>query len=132
MEKYKVVDPKTGRSDYMYEHCAMQEQIPCIVEYEVINPTIDRFPIILGETCTYAVADTREHRFTFWTQILGPPVPLVDGRQVIRNKVQILTFLEVQALEPKLHPEQLNESIQKRFAGNRKKHNNPSPSLQAF
>lgn len=132
MEKYKVVDPKTGRGDYMYDHLAMQEQVPSITENEVINPTIDLYPLVLGETVIFAVADTREQCFTFWQQTFGPPVPLVEGRQVIRSKVRILTFLELQRSEPKRHPERIEEALRAKVARSRKRKSNSPSSLRVY
>lgn len=121
-----LMDRATGRSDCIYDHCAMREQNSRILEDEVIRPTIDRFPLVLDDACIYAVADTREACVTFWQQTFGPPAPLVKGRQVIRQKVRILTFLEIQRIEPKLYPERLEEVVGRRFAGSRGKENNSS------
>lgn len=127
---HRVLNPATGRGDYIRDNCAMQEQTNCIIEDEVMKPVVNRYPLILGEICTFVVADDREGCFTFWAQTFGPPMPLVEGRQVIRKRVRIFTFLQIQALEPALHPERVDELLRNEFAGSGgKKRNSSSLSL---
>ena len=131
MKIHKVIDPTTGRSDYIRDSLAMQEQTPCFTEDEVIKPVVNRCPMILGEACTYAVVDTNDGLVTFWQQSIGPPIPLVEGRRVIRDRVHICSIHQLQQKEVNLQPERIDELIQPKVARSQKRSkDNHSSSMQ--